>query len=197
MGARLNPLHAVPRVVLRPVQPRDAAAIDGFVRALSPESRRRRFHGALNELPAELLERFTHPRPCDELGVLAFAIEAGREVCVGEARYAVDETALEGFSDAREFALVVADAWQGRGLGTLMLSRLLRHAQRRGVPRLFGDVLRDNLPMIALARSLGFSVNRHAADARLVRVSKMLDGARAPRPLLLPARPAAEWRGGI
>jgi hypothetical protein len=55
-----------------------------------------------------------------------------------------------------------------------MLRGLDRHAARHGVHCLYGDVLRDNLPMIELARSLDYRVGRHPDDARLVRVQRVL-----------------------
>ena len=168
LGAGLT--GAVRGVVLRPVQAQDASTIDAFVRNLSPQSRQRRFHGGVVQLPPALLHLFTHPDPRHEMALLAFSTQAGREVCVGEARYAVtEESPCE-----REFALAVADGWQGMGIGSRLLRSLTRHAQRHSVERLFGDVLRDNLPMIALAQSLGYCVGRHPAEARLLRVAKTL-----------------------
>jgi acetyltransferase len=148
------------------VRPQDAATIDAFVRSLSPWSRQRRFHGGVVQLPPELLHRFTHPEPGRELALLAFATESAREVCIGEARYALsDESPCE-----REFALAVADRWQGLGIGAMLLRSLTDHAESNGVERLYGDVLHDNLPMLALARRLGYSVIRHPAEPRLLRV---------------------------
>jgi GNAT superfamily N-acetyltransferase len=171
---------------MRPVRPQDAAAIDAFIRNLSPQSRQRRFHGGVGQLPPDLLYRFTHPDPDHELALLAIATQAGREVCVGEARYAVtEESPCE-----REFALAVADHWQGLGIGSRLLRNLTDHAQRNGVERLYGDVLHDNLPMITPAESLGYSVGRHPVEPRLLRVAKALDDSSEWGLALRPCRPA-------
>jgi acetyltransferase len=54
-----------------------------------------------------------------------------------------------------EFAIAVADDWQGVGLGRELMQRLSRHAARRGVRRLVGDVLPGNRAMFAVTASLG------------------------------------------
>ena len=173
MGARLT--GACASVSIRPVQPSDVPGLDAFVRNLSAHSRQRRFHGAMAQLPPDLLHRFTHPNPDVECSVLAVATEAGRETLVGEARYAIGD----GSAQAREFALTVADAWQRRGIGAGLLRSLAEHAAMHGVERLYGDVLRDNLPMIALAESECFGIAAHPAEQRLLRVAKDLAATRS------------------
>jgi acetyltransferase len=159
-------------VRIRRVQAHDDGLIDEFVRALSPASRQRRFHAGIRELPPSWLERMTHPDACHELALVAIASLDGRELCVGEARYVLGDD----LDNEREFALAVADDWQGRGIGRTLLHSLGRHAARHGVGQLVGDVLRDNLPMIELARGLGYAVRHHPADARLLRVERSFVG---------------------
>lgn len=156
---------------IRTVRGEDTATLDRFFSQLSPLSRLRRFHAGVVRLPAVWLERLAHPDPQRELALLAFARSEARELCVGEARYALGDGASHG---EREVALVVADAWQHRGLGARLLNRLVRQAGLRGVEALRGDVHYDNLPMIGLARRLGFGVARHPRDAGLVRLQRRL-----------------------
>lgn len=157
-------------VQVRRVRPDDAPLIDAFVQSLSSASRQRRFHAAIRALPAPWLERMTRPDAQRELALLATVTIDGVERCVGEARYVLDGEAAFG----REFALAVADDWQGRGIGRALLLGIGRHAARRGVGMLFGDVQRDNLPMIELARRLGYRVRSHSEDARLLRVERLM-----------------------
>jgi GNAT superfamily N-acetyltransferase len=156
-------------VVLRRVEADDAAVFESFVKALSPMSRQRRFHFPLTVLPPSWLHRLTGPDPATELAMVAIALRDGRPECVAEARYAV------GDDGEREFALAVADDWQGQGLGRELLRRLVTHAAARGVRHLFGDVLRDNAPMLRLAQQAGFRLGTHPADARLLRVVQTLE----------------------
>jgi acetyltransferase len=76
------------------------------------------------------------------------------ETLIGVARYVRDQ-------DAAEFAIVVADAWQGRGIGTRLLTKLMDVARRRGLKHLYGDILGMNRPMLELMRKLGFRLERH------------------------------------
>jgi acetyltransferase len=181
-------------VRIRRVQAHDDVLIDEFVRNLSPASRQRRFHAGIREVPPQWLQRMTHPDACRELALVALAYQEGREICVAEARYVVSDDIVEG----REFALAVADAWQGRGIGKTLLLRLGGHAARHGVERLVGDVLRDNLAMIELARGLGYAVRSHPADARLVRVERSVGAAVPGRrpPLVSPAKASFETQNG-
>jgi len=161
-------------VLLRAVRATDLALLEAFINGLSPASRRRRFHGAVKALPQGMLQRMVQPDPRHELALVAMAAVSGQQACIGEARYALSD----GPPSEREFALVVADAWQGAGLGTAMLHGLARHARARGVERLVGDVMRDNAAMIEWARRNGCSVRTHPTDARLLRVTRELRDGR-------------------
>lgn len=162
------------QVLIRRVRPDDGELLGAFFNDLSPQSRRRRFHSGVREVPQRWLDQFTHPDEGAELALLALAGHARTEVCVGEARYALVDDAPH----QREFALVIADAWQGFGIGSRLLCELTRHAEDRGVEMLYGDVLRDNPPMLGLAQRLGYRLLRHPTDATLLRVALTLNGPR-------------------
>jgi len=77
------------------------------------------------------------------------------ETLLGVARYVRDKD-----NQAAEFALVVADSWHGRGIGTRLMAKLIDAARRRGVKRLYGEILATNRPMLGLATKLGFTLER-------------------------------------
>jgi len=160
------------RLLLRPIHPQDGEVVQAFVRGLSPRSRYQRFQNAIRELGPELLRRAVHVDHRRHVALIAEVFEDGVETEVGAARYVADE-----LGNVAEFALVVADAWQRRGVGSLLLEKLLRVARSRGVRRLRGDVLHDNEPMLAFARRHGFRIARDPGDARLLVVSKSLEEA--------------------
>lgn len=160
-------------VLLRPVRDDDASLVETFVNGLSPQSRMRRFHTGLSSLPPAWLRWMLHPDPSHDVALLAIGVENGRPVCIGEARYALGE----GPPGEREFALVIADAWQGVGLGSELLRQLAEHAERRGIHRLVGDVMRDNPSMIELARRNGYAIRTHPGDPRLLQVARSLDAS--------------------
>lgn len=161
-------------MTLRPIGPRDAGVLQAYVRGLSPDSRYHRFLGALRELPPAELDRVIHLDRKYELALLAEAHVDGAPFVIGEARYALAADRFEC-----EFALSVADGWRGKGLGRLLVADIEHRATSLGARHLFGDVLRSNKPMKALARKSGFLMADVPHDARLVHIVKSLALTRA------------------
>ena len=134
-------------VTVRFVVPRDADALQNYFRSLSARSRYNRLMGAISELPASQLDKFTHVGEADGFSVVATMEVDGRETIVGEARYAFDPVATRF-----ELALSVDDRWQGHGCGAALLANRECRAAAFGAGQLFGDTLRSNDAMIHLAR---------------------------------------------
>lgn len=157
------------RVIIRPVQPGDEAALRRFFGRLSCETRRLRFMkfvGALNE---QLVHRFTH---VDYHRQMAFVCEAtidGRQELVGEARYAA-------IPDRRscEFSIVIADDWHNTGIGGLLMHALMRYARASGFTAMEGMILRENRTMVKFVRALGFEVTPMPGEPTLLRVARAL-----------------------
>ncbi len=139
---------------VRPIMPEDANLERAFVAALSEETRYYRFFYRLHELTPAMLARFTQVDYDRELALVAIeSTPAGpRIVCV--ARY-ISNPDLE----SAEYAVVVADAWQNRGVGRMVMERLIACARARGLQRLEGAVLRTNTQMLRFVTSLGFTVH--------------------------------------
>ena len=167
---------------VRFVEPGDAAALQAYIRSLTTRSRYNRFLGAISELPQTLLEHFVHVGEGERFSVIATMMIDGHETIVGEARYAFDVD-----TGSFEFGLSVDDRWQGQGIGSALLANLECRAAAFGSKRLFGDTLRSNEIMIALAHKSGFAFTHHPDDWKLVRFEKQLDAA--PREI-----PCASWR---
>jgi len=150
-------------VTLRPVLPQDADAERTFIGALSPQSRRRRFHGAINQLPGHVLEAMTAIDYRQQLALVAEAADDDGEArLVADARYVVTEP---GHAD---FAIAVADDWQHVGLGRTLLRRLARQACRQGIGHLQGTVLASNGPMLSLMRGWGASLRADPEDTDML-----------------------------
>jgi acetyltransferase len=131
------------------------------VRGLSSRSRYERFFTSIAELSPKQLERITAGA-----GLSLGAFDAAARL-VGLAEYA-RSSELEA-----EFAIVVADEWQGQGLGAQLVGALLEHAKRSGIARLAGVTHTRNRAMRILARRLGFGV-RPDEDPDLVRMELAL-----------------------
>jgi acetyltransferase len=158
------------RVVVRPALPQDCELQRVFVRTLSDEARYFRFMTMLRELSEAMAERFTSIDYRSHVALIATIFADAGETMIGEARYVVDE----GGGAACEFAVAVADAWQGMGLARTLLQRLANHAATSGIHRMVGDTVSGNKAMIALAKDTGFAVARKREDGRLVRLVKDL-----------------------
>jgi len=169
-------------VTVRFVEPGDAEALQAYFRALSVRSRYNRFLGAMRELPESQLAHFVHAGEDDRFSVIALMTIDGRETIVGEARYGFEPDAA-----SFEFGLSIDDRWQGEGIGAALLSNLKCRAAALGAERLFGDTLRSNDAMIALARKTGFAFTNSPGDWKLVRFEKHIEIA--PQDI-----PCASWR---
>ena len=155
---------------VRPIRPEDAEIEQRFVRNLSEDARYFRFMRMLDELTPEMLVRFTQIDYDREMALIALTTAAdGTEEEVGVTRYAL---APDG--EGAEFALVVADAWQGQGIGSQLLQWLMEYARQRGVRRLFGEVLVRNTAMRSLAAELGFTEQLLESQDDIVLVSRLL-----------------------
>jgi RimJ/RimL family protein N-acetyltransferase len=169
-------------ITVRFVEPRDAEELQNYFRSLSTRSRYNRFLGAMSELPASVLDHFTHVGMDDGFTVVATMRIDGFETVVGEARYAFHVE-----NDSLEFGLSIDDRWQGHGIGAAVLKNLeCRSAALRAI-RMFGDTLRSNEAMIRLARKSGFAFTNNPDDWKLVRFEKHIDVA--PKDI-----PCASWR---
>jgi acetyltransferase len=158
------------RVTLRPTLPQDAELQRVFFRSLSAKSRYCRFMTRLNELPEVLAERFTSIDYHSHLALLATVFEGGHEIMIGEARYIADEHD----SATCEFAIAVADNWQGSGIAHALLERLEREAAALGFRRMVADALISNATMLRLARRACYAVTTNPEDATLARLEKRL-----------------------
>jgi RimJ/RimL family protein N-acetyltransferase len=150
------------RVRLREIRPDDRDEVRQAFGRLSSESRYSRFMSTLKELSPQMLERAVHPQAGRELGLVA-EIDApdGIDIVAGARYY------IQADGENCEFAITVADGWQGAGLASRLLRELVEAARARGLKYMEGIVLAGNSAMLTLARRLGFTVNPDPADATL------------------------------
>lgn len=156
-------------VVIRPIRPADRQIEKDFVHNLSDESRYFRFFNAVRDLSETALTRFTQVDYDREMALIAVISENGRETEIGVARYAInpDDTSCE-------FAIVVADAWQRKGIGSKLMHSLMDAAGSRGLKTMEGWVMAGNTRMLALMDALGFTIDASAGDPSLRHVVKIL-----------------------
>ena len=138
-------------VTIRPISAADFGLEREFVDKLSSASAYQR-RMSTRRLTTEEVKRFTDIDYERDMALIATVVANGRERQIGVARYAKDKDG----SDEAEFAIVLADDWQRRGLGSKLLSSLLAVARRQGLRRVVGIALSTNSGMLALARRMGF-----------------------------------------
>jgi GNAT superfamily N-acetyltransferase len=139
-------------ITIRPISAANLALEQEFVNALSSRTGYQRLMSARRPSREELI-RFTDIDPEREFALIATTRVLGQERQIGVARYVKEEA--EG---GAEFAIVLSDDWQGRGLGSKLLASLVAAAAKHAVPRLVGMTMSTNDGMLALGRKLGFKV---------------------------------------
>jgi acetyltransferase len=148
---------------VRPIRPEDAGREKRFFDRLSARSRYQRFMQYLAQLSERMLARFTQLDYDRELALVAL----WQDEFVAVGRYAPNRDGRTA-----EFALVVADDWQGKGLGHALLERLCAAARAAGYRALYGHILGANREMLELAAHVGFT--EHARDGDAVTVARTL-----------------------
>jgi acetyltransferase len=156
---------------LRAIGPADAPEILQAFERLTVASRYSRFMQHKKQVDPAALHRGLHPRPGRDFVFVATTPAADGIDIVGAAQYIrVDDNDPA----TCEFAITVADDWQGSGLASRLLASLVRRARRDGYATMEGSVLADNRPMLALAHKLKFVVCPEPDDATVVRVRRTL-----------------------
>jgi GNAT superfamily N-acetyltransferase len=161
-------------VMVRAISPQDADRFQAYIRNLSASARRNRFLGAISELAPTELDRLTHMDRPHELALIAFGGIGGEAPMIAEAIQVITPE-----NQRFEIALSVTDAWQRKGLGTLLLRNMECRARVLGARYIFGEVLRTNEAMKGLARKAGFAIRGPLKDARLLDIVKTLSSPQA------------------
>jgi acetyltransferase len=152
---------------LRLIRPEDEPLLQDFATRMSPEDLRLRFLVAMRGLSHELAARLSHIDYDRDVALLAFAEPT--EKVLGVARFSADPD-----NRAAEFAIAVRSDWKGHGLGHLLTTRMIQLARQRGIDRLVGTVLPENVAVLQLCRVFGFTIGIDPSDPKLLRISKTL-----------------------
>jgi acetyltransferase len=158
-------LHDGAAIFLRPLRPEDGSLLRDLLEHMSEEDRRLRFFAPLSRLSEGLTRRLTQIDYERRIALLAFAADGG-------AILGVVRLASEPDRGRTEFAVAVRSDWQGRGLGWLLMHRMLALAARLGIAEVFGYVLRDNEHMLQMCREMGFAVEPAPDDGEIVTVRR-------------------------
>ena len=158
------------KLTLRHIAPTDAAREQAFVHGLSAQSGYLRFHGTIKDLSKKDVKKFTEPDSRNAVALIVLHRGESGEEEIGVARYAIDPDRANC-----EFAIVVADAWQKRGIGTRLMNALINHLQVSGVKQISGSVLKSNSAMLKFIKQMGFAETNIPDDPSALLVTKHLD----------------------
>jgi acetyltransferase len=150
---------------LRPVRPEDERLLRDLAAHMTPEDLRLRFFAAVRGLSHAVAAKLSHVDYDRAMALMAEKDGAA----LGVARFHAEPDRRSA-----EYAIAVRSDWKGRGLGYLLMTRLIAVARERGIGELVGQVLRENKPMLAMCRELGFSIATDPQDASVMQVRKRL-----------------------
>jgi acetyltransferase len=156
-------------VIIRPIRPEDAQLEQIFIHRLSAQSRYFRFMGQMQELSLNMLIRFTQIDYDREMALVATLKDGSTEVIIGITRYITNPD-----FQSCEFALVIADAWQGKGLGYHLMVKLIEVAKENHLKLMTGTIFSSNLKMLNLVKKLGFSIKVQKDDTQSKIASKLV-----------------------
>ena len=162
-------LHDGTDIIIRPIRPEDAEIEQQFIRELSSEAKYFRFMSALQELTPEMLVRFTQIDYYNEMALIAVKQRGDSEEEIGVTRYVIN---LD--KKSCEFALVISDQWQRKGIAHHLMQKLMGIARDRGLERMQGEVLSNNFKMLELIKTLNFEISNHPADNTIKQVEIQL-----------------------
>jgi acetyltransferase len=163
------PLRGGGTFAVRPIRPDDSAMLQELVRGLTPESRYMRFASTFSELPPSMLARFTLIDYDREMAMVAIVKERAAEPADGESHetervVGVSRYITHADGESCEFSLVVADAFNGKGIGSRLMGAIMDAAREKGLAQMDGIVLAHNTTMLKLMKSLGFAIKRYPED---------------------------------
>ncbi|MDD3937580.1 bifunctional acetate--CoA ligase family protein/GNAT family N-acetyltransferase [Rhodoferax sp.] len=165
---RTLPLRGGGEYSIRPIHPDDAQMLKNLLSELSPQSRRFRFVSSMAELPPAMLARFTLIDYDREMALAAVVKErkatpegdiTETERIVGVSRYVTNPD-----QSSCDFALVVADDFTGKGMGSRLMESIMDVAREKGLSEIEGLVLAHNSRMLKLMRGLGYQVKAYPGD---------------------------------
>ncbi|MEY4979298.1 MAG: Succinyl-CoA ligase [ADP-forming] subunit alpha [Pseudomonadota bacterium] len=162
------PLRGGGEYTIRPIHPDDAQMLQTMVQGLSPESRYFRFVSSIKELPPSMLSRLTLIDYDREMALVAIhrtrktdnegnTVETER--IVGVSRYITNPD-----KSSCEFSLLVADDFNGKGLGSRLMLSIMEEARDKGLAEIEGLVLANNTGMLKLMKGLGYDIKTFAED---------------------------------
>ena len=156
-------LHTGQAIHLRPIRPEDEPGLSEMLKNVSRETLYMRFFGYIPKINHTWLTRFTHIDYDREMAIVAVKteIKEGKttEIITGIVRIIED-----AWRESAEYSILVADNWQGHGLGNILTDHILEIAKKRDIKKIVASVLPNNESMIKLFTKKGFTLDKKYPD---------------------------------
>ena len=153
------------------MRPEDEPAFQAGFAKLTPNDVRMRFFAQMRQLPHDLAARLTQIDYDREMALVAMTKADGKGgEAMGVVRLMADPDNARG-----EFAVVVRSDFQRRGLGRILMDRIVAYAKKRGLDEIFGYVLEENAAMLALCKDFGFTMKRSPDEPGVTAVNLQLE----------------------
>lgn len=140
---------------LRPIRPEDEPLEAEMFASFSEETERFRFFTYVKDITHDLLVRYTQIDYDREIAIIAEVEEKEKKKMAGVVRLVADP-----YNNTGEFAIVIADPWQNKGLGGKFTDYILEIAKKRGIKKVYADFLKDNYIMMHMFRERGFTLTK-------------------------------------
>ncbi len=158
------------RFLLRPMQTSDAPTLRKSFMQLTPDEVRMRFMHPIKELTPQYAAQLARIDPEREFALVLVEAKPPAEALIA----AVVRVAIDSEGDQAEFAIIVGGDLKRQRIGRYLLTKAIEWSRKKGINTLYGLVLKDNEPMLALSRSLGFTRHRSEDDSGVAEVRKRL-----------------------
>jgi acetyltransferase len=146
------------QLLLRPIRPEDGQAHIAFFNALTPDDVRYRMFVRVRELQPAQLARFTQIDYDREMAFIATRASSAPDADGEQETLAVGRVVADPDNTSAEFAVTVRSDLKGKGLGRMLMNKLIAYCRARGTGEIVGEALPQNAPVIGLVKKLGFTV---------------------------------------
>lgn len=142
------------KIVIRPVRIEDVEIIKEFSRNLSGELKHLNYMENFKQFPADMVRRLTHVDYKKTMTLIATHKSEGKDHVIGIVHYIRGED-----SQTCEFDVIVTDAWQNKGIGTILTESLIKSAKKNGIKTIKIFILSNNMGGMRLAKNFEFSIS--------------------------------------
>jgi acetyltransferase len=149
-------------VVLRPIKPEDEGRFNDLFKSLSAETMQLRFFEIIKEMSHETLTRYCNLDYDREIAIVAEPQKGGRQI-IGAVRLIIEPDRKTG-----EFAILVGDEWQGRGLGSKLMDSLVEVGRDMRLQKIYGYIIASNYKMLSMCSKKGFKTEILDEDTVMV-----------------------------